>query len=313
MTQRPILPFVSKESPEICKAWLDHLQPALPECEIARFDDQADYGDVQVALVANPDPAQLLRMPNLKWVQSLWAGVERLVEVLPPDLEIVRMTDPQLAKTMAEAVLTMTLALHRDLPLYRDQQAQALWKQHPVTLVSDRKVGVLGLGALGQTACASLVQNGFDVQGWSRSPKTLPNVTCFSGDDGLKDLLRATDILVVLLPLTEATRGLLNHDRLSLMKPSASIINFARGPIIDSDAMRALLNAGRLNHAVLDVFDQEPLPQSSPLWAHPKITVLPHVSAPTNMKTASAIVAGNIRLFYEAGQKPITVDRSRGY
>ncbi|WP_288960911.1 NAD(P)-dependent oxidoreductase, partial [uncultured Sulfitobacter sp.] len=171
--------------------------------------------DTEVAIVANPDPEQLQNMPNLKWVQSLWAGVENLVHTLPDEVAVVRMTDPQLAKTMAEAVLTMTLYLHRDLPKYAEQQLDAVWEQHTLTLPEDRIVGILGLGALGRAACGTLSLNGFDVLGWSRSLRSIPDVRCYFGDDGLAELLSIADIVVILLPLTNETKGLLDKSRLS--------------------------------------------------------------------------------------------------
>ncbi len=310
---RTVIPFVSDIAEASRQAWLDHLQTALPEFQIEAFDRSADYVDADVAIVANPDPQQLAQLPELKWVQSLWAGVEKLVHSLPSDIAIVRMVDPQLARTMAEAVLTMTLSLHRDLPLYAAQQAAGIWEQHTVTRAKDRKVGVLGLGALGRAACEALSRNGFDVLGWSRSPKSLPDVQCFSGDEGLTDFLRLADIVVILLPLTDETRGLLDHTRLSQMKPAASLINFARASIIDHAALVGLLENGHVRHAVLDVFEVEPLTQHDPLWNTKGVTILPHVSAPTNMTTASQIAANNIRAFFETGQVPQAVDRARGY
>lgn len=313
MTDRPVIPFVSNIDQEPCEAWLEHLQAALPDFRIAHFDGQRDISEATVALVANPDPQCLAQMPKLKWVQSLRAGVEKLVQVLPNDVAIVRMTDPQLAKTMAEAVLTMTLYLHRDLPKYAVQQTNRVWEQHPVVVPQDRKVGILGLGALGGAACEALTKNGFDVLGWSRSQKTVPGVECFCGERGLDQLLRVADIVVVLLPLTDGTRGLLDKTRLGQMKRGASIINFARAQIIETDGLLELLRNGHLYHAVLDVFETEPLAQSDCIWSGSNLTILPHVSAPTNMKTASEIAANNIKSYFETGCLPRCVDRRKGY
>lgn len=313
MRDRFIVPFVSQISEKSRQAWLDHLRDALPELQIEPFDPHQDYTDTEVAIVANPDPEQLKNMPNLKWVQSLWAGVEKLVQTLPDEVAIVRMTDPQLAKTMAGAALTMTLYLHRDLPKYAAQQADGIWEQHTVTLPEDRKVGILGLGALGRAACETLSQNGFDVLGWSRSPKSIPNVTCYFGEDGLAQLLSVADIVVVLLPLTNETHGLLDKSRLSQMKQGASVINFARAQIINGIALLDALETGHLQRAVLDVFEIEPIPMSDPLWTNKNLTILPHVAAPTNMKTASRIAVDNVSSFLETGRFPQSVDRSKGY
>jgi glyoxylate/hydroxypyruvate reductase A len=269
---------------------------------------------VEIAIVANPDPADLAQLPGLAWVHSLWAGVERLVAELgdfrPP---IVRLVDPELARTMSEAALAWTYYVFRDMPLYAAQQRAAQWIQHSYRRPDQTTVGVLGLGELGAAAAARLHDAGFNVAGWSRSPKELPDVTCRSGDDGLAETLAASDILLCLLPLTGETRGLLDTRRLALLPRGAKLINFARGPIIDTPALVAALDRGEVGHAVLDVFDVEPLPSDSPLWRHPGITVLPHVSAATDPDTATAIVAQNIAAYRADGSLPATVDMRRGY
>ena len=296
--------------------WIAALNAALPEYTIRGFDtlSEAERQAATVAIVADPDPAELARMPNLVWIHSLWAGVERIVEELPSDgPAIVRLEDPQMAKTMAEAVLTWTLYLHRDMPRYRRQQEQRVWKEHALPLPSERTVGMLGLGVLGREAAQKLLEQDFRVCGWSRSGTTMDGVETYQGSSGLDEMLSVCDIVVVLMPLTAETRGLLDTNRLSTMKKGASLINFARGPIVETDALIELLDSGHLDHAVLDVFTEEPLPAGDPLWAHPQVTVLPHISGPTNRITASAIVAGNIRTFFETGRAPSGVDRSRGY
>ena len=134
-----------------------------------------------------------------------------------------------------------------------------------------------------------------------------------TGDDGLQGLLEKSDILVCLVPLTDATRGLVNASRLAAMKNGAAIINFARGAVIVADDLIAALDSGKLSHAVLDVFEQEPLPAASPFWPHPKVTVLPHISAPTSRESSAQIVTGNVRTWRETGTLPETVDMARGY
>lgn len=315
MKSIPPIPFVSDCDKVTRMQWLEHLHSALPDLEIAAFEEysQGHWQYSEMAIVANPKPEELRQLPKLQWVQSLWAGAEKLVTSLPDDIAIVRMIDPNLAKTMAEAVLTMTLYLHRDLPTYASQQRARVWKQHAVPLPQERKVTVLGLGELGCAACATLVQQGFDVSGWSRSPKSIQGVHSFHGHGGLTAVLSTSDIVVVLLPLTEKTEGLLDSARISHMKQGASIINFARSQIIDNEALLENLRSNKLKHAVLDVFSIEPLPTTESLWNTQNITVLPHISAPTNMNTASKIAADNILSFITSGQLPNVVDRSRGY
>lgn len=310
------IPFVHRESPEAEAVWLNALRAALPEIEICSLDvlTASQRADVEVAIVADPDPAELATLPNLKWIHSLWAGVERLVTELPDDgVGIVRLIDPQMSASMSEAVLAWTLYLHRDMPRYRSQQTEKRWLSHSLPLPGERTVGILGLGTLGRACAARLQSNGFNVCGWNRTDRPMEGVETFSGPNGLLPMLEQADILVVLLPLTDATRGLVNAERLAAMPQGASVINFARGPIIDDDALLAHLSSGHLDHAVLDVFDVEPLPKDNPFWNHPKVTVLPHISGPTNKATASAIVARNIRAFLADGTIPQSVDRTTGY
>jgi glyoxylate/hydroxypyruvate reductase A len=297
-------------------AWLAALSAAMPEEAIAPFRAiaPARRGDVNVAIVADPDPADVAALPNLAFVQSLWAGVERLASELGPDAPpIVRLVDPEMARTMAGAVLAWTLYLQRDMPAYARQQRDRVWRPLPYRKPSDMTVGLLGLGELGAAAAATLAAAGFQVTGWSRSPKSLPGVRSFSGEDGLLTTLGASDVVVCLVPLTRETRGLLHAGRFAAMKPGAGLINFARGPVVSTPGLLAALDAGRLSHAVLDVFDEEPLPASSPLWAHPDVTVLPHVAAPTDLRTAASVVAENVRRYRAEGRIPDAVDRRRGY
>ncbi len=214
---------------------------------------------------------------------------------------------------MAEAVLAWTYYLQRDMPAYRENQQKALWQEldyrHPREMI----IGLLGLGALGTAAAERLTHAGFNVAGWSRSAKVIEGVETLTGDAGLQALLEKSDILVCLVPLTDATRGLLDAGRLAAMKPGAALINFARGAVIVADDLIAALDSGRLSHAVLDVFEQEPLPTASPFWQHPQVTVLPHISAPTSRESSARIVAGNVRAWRETGRLPETVDMIRGY
>jgi len=308
--------FVSRIDDDDLHKWMRALKAAMPNQRIVTIDKMSDdeRQHAEVAIVANPDPAELGRLPNLKWVQSLWAGVERMMSELPDtDLSIVRMTDPQLAATMAEAVLAWTLYLHRDMPRYREQQAQQLWRQHDVALPGERTVCILGLGHLGQCAAAKLIGQDFRVCGWRRTACEMDGVETFFGDDGLDAVLAQSDILVCLLPLTDQTRGLLNAKRLAMLPSGAALINFARGPIVDDAALIESLDNAHLRHAVLDVFDIEPLPADDPYWSHPNVTVLPHISAPTNRTTASIIAAKNIEAFLQTGHIPAGVDRNTGY
>ncbi|MEM5582878.1 glyoxylate/hydroxypyruvate reductase A [Roseibium sp. AS2] len=313
----PIVPFVSPPESGERTTWEEILPAALSGIvQVKPFDQlsQDERRAAKVAIVANPNPADVAALPGLVWVQSLWAGVERLAANLPKDGPlIVRLTDPRMAETMSEAVLAWTLYLHRDMPRYMAQQRARVWREHDLTGPEERTVGILGLGKLGSASAQRLAANGFNVLGWSRSEKTLDGIQCHHGPDGLRAVLKQSDINVLLMPLTDETRGLIGARELSACKEGAALINFARGPILDETALLSALDDGPLSHAVLDVFNEEPLPASHPFWQHEGITVLPHVSAPTTRATAAKLVAENIARYFAEGIIPPAVDRRRGY
>jgi len=319
------IPFIANADDTSSAAWVNALQQAMPDERVVAFSslDPAAKTQCTVAIVANPEPSALRQLSNLRWVHSVWAGVERLVADLeacqsdrPPghsELKIVRLIDPQLAATMAEAVLAWTLYLHRDMPAYAEQQAQARWQPRPYIRPQNRSVSLLGLGALGLAAARQLTATGFKVRGWSQTRKSLPEVECFAGNSELDAMLAQTDILISLLPLTEQTTGILNARTLARLPADAELINFSRGAIIDDQALCAALDSGHLKHAVLDVFALEPLAEDQWQWRHPRVTVLPHCSAPTDQASAVEIVARHIAAYRASGEIPPSVDLVRGY
>jgi glyoxylate/hydroxypyruvate reductase A len=311
-----ITTFIGQISTKDKEAWLNKIKPLLKGISIVPYEDLTNEQklNIEVAIVANPDPDELLELKSLQWVQSLWAGVERLLTDLPQaEFGIVRMIDPNLSSTMAEAVLAWTLYLHRDMPEYLIQQKNKIWQQNELIEIKDRNIGLLGLGNLGRASAEKLYLNGFNVYGWSRNKINIQGVKCFSGAKGLQKMLQNTDILISLLPLTDETDSLLNYENLGLLPSGASLINFSRGQIIDNNALLHHLESKHLKHAVLDVFNTEPLPKNNKLWDSPNITILPHISAPTNIRTASKIVVNHLLQYFETGRIPKTVVRSRGY
>jgi glyoxylate/hydroxypyruvate reductase A len=315
MASRQVLALATRLDAEAEYDWLRRLRTALPGEDIQSFRvlSEEQLATVEIAIVADPDPADLSRVPNLKWIHSLWAGVERLVSELERDIPVVRLVDPELGRVMAESVLAWVYYLFRHMPEYARFQLERNWRKLPYRHPDQVTVGLLGLGALGNAAASHLHGAGFKVAGWSRGPKNMPGVATFSGEAGLDTVLARSDYLVCLLPLTRETTGLLDATRLSRMPEGGSLINFARGPIVVTRDLVAMLDKGHLAHAVLDVFDTEPLPSDAPLWAHPSVTVLPHISAPTNMDTAARIVGENIRAYRRSGVLPPSVDLMRGY
>ena len=296
--------------------WLKILKKKLPKERIVKFSNlkKTDYKKIDVAIVANPNPTEVKKLVNLKWIQSVWVGVEKLVESFKSErVKIVRLVDPEMNRTMSEAVLSWVLYLHRDMHFYQVQQNKRVWKEADYIKPSKKIVSIIGLGELGSASAAKLIQNGFNVCGWSRGKKNIKKVKSFLGELGLKNMLKQTDILVCLIPLTRKTKYLLNYKTLSYLKKGANIINFARGAIINAKDLVKHLNSGRIKHAVLDVFEQEPLPKTSILWKHKNVTVLPHISAHTDMDTASNIVCKNIKMYRLKNRIPKSVDMVRGY
>ena len=188
-----------------------------------------------------------------------------------------------------------------------------MWQQNELIDIDEVNIGILGLGNLGKVSAKKLTLNGFNVNGWSRNQTNLEGVNCFFGITGLKEILKVSDILVCLLALTDETHNLLNYENLNLLPEGSSLINFSRGQIVDDNALLKHLDSGHIKHAVLDVFNIEPLPKDSRLWGAPKITILPHISAPTNITTASKLVVNNLLEYFDNGKIPKTVERKRGY
>ncbi|MDP2737837.1 MAG: glyoxylate/hydroxypyruvate reductase A [Pseudorhodobacter sp.] len=246
-----------------------------------------------------------------KAVLNLWAGVERIVTNPTLVQPLCRMVDPALTMSMVQYVVGHVLRHH--LGMDRHILKQAGWSQAPVPLARERRVAMLGMGALGRACAAALQGLGFAVTGWSRTARVVPGIACRHGEAGLEQCLRAAQIVVTLLPLTTATEALLDARRLAWLPEGAVIINPGRGGLIDDAALLAALDAGRLGHATLDVFRTEPLPPEHRFWSHPRVTVTPHVAAATRADSAAAVVAENIRRFESGLPLLHLVDRARGY
>tara|TARA_R110000787_G_scaffold66948_2_gene150132 strand:- start:729 stop:1664 length:936 start_codon:yes stop_codon:yes gene_type:complete len=311
-----MIPFISQLPEDEQFIWIAALNRVLENEKIVHISDvtPAEKKHCTLAIVANPNTALLAEFKNLTWLHSIWAGVENLMLSLADSpIEVVRLIDPTLSKTMAEAVLAWSLYIHRDMPLYAKQQKNKQWQQHRHVPASERRIGILGLGTLGQASAKQLQQNGFKVMGWSRTAKIVANIKTYSSDSGLAEMLVQSDVLVCLLPLTSATRGMVNKELLAQLPQGSAIINFARGGLINTDELLTALNAHHISHAVLDVFEHEPLTADSKLWQHPDVTILPHISAPTNLDSACEIVANNIMAFRATGRIPKAVDKVNGY
>lgn len=270
--------------------------------------DQVDY----IVYAPNSDLQDFAPYTRAKAVLNLWAGVEVIVGNPTLHLPLARMVDPALTQGMIEWVTGHILRLHLGMDAHINA-APGQWDPVPPPLAFDTRVTVLGLGELGAASATALAKFGFDVAGWSRSPKQIEGISCFSGADGLDAALQRADYCVLLLPSTPATENTLNARTLALMPQGARILNPGRGPLIDDDSLLAALDTGQLGHATLDVFRIEPLPKDHPYWAHPKVTITPHVAAETRAPYSAKTIAENIRRG-EVGEPLLhLVDRAAGY
>jgi glyoxylate/hydroxypyruvate reductase len=302
-------------TPDEWAAWWPALQAALPGERLVRDRAGSPTDDIDVALVANPPPGALAGLPALRLIQSLWAGVDRLLAdaTVPAQIPLARMVDPAMNQAMAETTLWAVLSLHRGFFAYATRQRERRWHPHGQRCADEITVAVLGLGQMGRTAAQRLVRNGYRVLGWAAREAVVQGVHTAAGDAALPQVLASAHIVVNLLPLTPATRGLFNAANFAHMRSGASLVNLARGAhVVDADLLAAL-DSGHLRHAVLDVFHTEPLPVQHAYWSHPKITVLPHVAALTDARSAAQVVARNVRALREGKPLESLVDRLRGY
>ena len=253
--------------------------------------------------------------PNLKAVLPLSTGVDRFIDhpEFPQGAKLVRMIEPGLNHGMAEYVASFVLRFHRDHDRWHHEQERQNWRHAIPKLAHERTIGFLGLGNLAQSCIDMLQPFGFKICGWSRSPKTMPGIETFHGQDQLKTFLQKSEILVCLLPLTIETENILDREALSALPQGACLINPARGKELVDDDLIALLDSGHLSHAALDVFRKEPLPEDHPFWGHPRIHVTPHIAAITMPATGAIALRQAIETIEAGGTPPGLVDPLRGY
>ena len=286
------------------EAWWQALRASVPECSWHRDDEPFDRALIGAAVVANPAPGALAGLPNLRLIQSLWAGVDKLLgdATVPTNIPLARMVDPAMNEAMAETALWAVLGLHRRFFDYAAQQASGLWQPHAQRRADDVNVLVLGSGQMGGAVATRLAAQGYRVSNW-RARDATP----------LAPVLASAEIVINLLPLTPSTRGLLDARLFAALPRGASVVNLARGAhVVDADLLAAL-DRGHLHRAVLDVFHIEPLPAEHVFWRHPQVTVLPHVAALTDERSAAGVVAANLSALACGAPLANLVDRSRGY
>ena len=294
--------------------WIPAIARYVPDVEIRAWPDIGDPADIEILLAYDPPPGLLAALPNLKAIINLFAGVERLLAARDlPDVPIGRTVDPTMAHDMAHYVLLHVLRYFRKLPTVEARQRIHHWEWMKAPKVEEHAVGLMGVGGMGRPIAEMLASIGLEVRGWSRSPREIDGITCFHGDDQLDTFLERSRILVVALPLTGATAGIVNARSLAAMPRGSYLINVGRGEHVIDDDLFAALDSGQLAHATLDVFRQEPLPADSPFWDHPAITVTPHHSGNVRVTSKSRLLAANIRRALAGETLLDPVDRARGY
>lgn len=283
-----------------------------PGLDLRTVSEPGKLHEIEFAVLWNHPAGLLATLPKLKGIQSFGAGVDHLLADpdLPARLPVARIVDPGLARSLSEFVLAVVLVARRRLDDYAKQQFQRRWQVLPEGGLC---VGILGLGELGRSIAQAFYQLGYEVSGWARSAHQIEGVQCLHGERGLSALLAEADFIIATLPLTPATRGLLNSERLAACKPGACLVNVGRGALIDQDALLKVLDSGPLGSACLDVFETEPLPPEHPFWQHPRIRLTPHVAALTDPDLAARQALENYRRAMAGKTMKHLVDLSAGY
>lgn len=283
---KPCIALVSDQIP------MDYLLPAMrerfPDADLRRWDTQVqqlgDLEDIDAVVCWSPPPGLLARMPHLALVQSVGAGTDHITrDPSLPSVPVCRIIDPDMAAGMNAYVAWAVVHGQRHMGGYLDSQRRAAWEEAPVVPPGRHRVGIAGLGVLGQSAARALTAIGYSVRGWSRSPKEgLPEgCQSFHGDAARAEFLAGCDTLVCLLPLTESTRGMLNAELFAQLPRGARLVNAGRGAHLVQEDLLAALDSGQIASAILDAFIEEPLPSTHPFWRHPRITVTPHIASRT--------------------------------
>ncbi|MBV8187657.1 MAG: glyoxylate/hydroxypyruvate reductase A [Alphaproteobacteria bacterium] len=304
--------YISRDTDGVL--WNKVLTAGLGPIDFRTLSRLGNTDDIEVALAWKPDPGLLATFRNLRLIVSLGMGVDHLLtDPELPDVPIVRIMDDGLVGQMAEYAIYWALRHHRDIDKYAAHQRARQWKPLDFVDTLHRRVGVMGLGTIGQDTAGKFAMLGFPTAGWSRTKKELTGIETFHGPEGLASFLARTDILVDVLPLTRDTHGLLDAKAFAALPKGAYFINMARGGHVVDDALLAALESDHLSGAVLDVFNQEPLPADHPYWTHPKVHVTPHIAGATNPRTASPGVIENIKRLRQGRELIHRVDAKTGY
>lgn len=294
--------------------WKRLLQLEVPALDVQQASAVTAPEKVRYALVWKPPEHFFQRWPNLELVINLGAGVDALVGRRElSDIPVTRLSDPNMARMMAGYVLFAVLRYARDIPFFEKMQKQSRWQYRHPRAPEEIRVGVMGLGELGGKAAQELARHGFAVAGWSRTAKDIEGVECHNGMTSLDGFLSRSDILVIMLPSTPETQGLLSDKRLAALPYGAHLINVSRGDIVDEPALMASLSSGQIGGATLDVFAQEPLPESHPFWSMENVLITPHLASVALPGSAAKQIAANIQRVNDKQPPLHCVDLNRGY
>ena len=296
------------------RAWEKQIRKTAPDADLRVWPDTGDPDRVTFALCWKHPHGVLNRFEKLGCIASMGAGVDHiLTDPELPQVPIVRVVDPSMARSMTEYLLLAVLNRLRHFDLYRRDQMERSWRQRIPLQAADMRIGIMGLGELGSHAARAFCSLGFPVSGWSRTRKTIEGVDTFAGDAGFGEFLSGLNVLICLLPLTKDTRGILNRETFAGLPDGAFLINSARGDhLVEQDLIEAL-DEGKLSGACLDVFRNEPLPAEHPFWGRPEIVVTPHISSLTNPKAVCPQIVENYRRLTDGRPLLHLVDRERGY
>lgn len=296
-------------------SWVQAIKEIDNTIPVLVYPDIPDIQTVEFVLAWNHPYGSLKNYPNLKCISSMGAGVDYLLKdpELPENVLLARIVDPELSKTMFEFILAIVMNHLRGLTQYRQNQTVSIWKPIIYKRIEDIRIGIMGLGEIGNYVAEKLNDLGFNVNGWAQNSKPHSKAKIFLGLEELKAFMQSTDILVCLLPSTPKTTGLLNKETLQFLPKGACIINVARGDILNEEDLIELLDSEHLKRASLDVFSQEPLPTSHPFWIHEKIDITPHVASLTNPKTVAPQIVENYWRIKNGQALLHEVSREKGY
>ena len=306
--------FYSEQDP--AELWSAELQSSLPsDIRVRIYPDFGDPADVEYVLCWQPKAGLLASFPNLKLILSLAAGFDHVLQdpARPAHVPIVRIIDDTLSTMMSEYAVYAVLGFHRFMPQFQSDQSNKIWKKRWPNFTPDTHIGVLGIGAIGSDVAYKLRGLGFQVHGWSRNSKQLEGISCHAGKDGLFEILPQCQQIVVVLPLTSETRGIVNKETLAALPEGAFITNIGRGGHVIDEDLLAALDSGHIGGAFLDVFNQEPLPVDHSYWNHPKVIMTPHVAGEIVPRSCAQSIATNIERHRRGEPLDGIADIERGY